>query len=45
VLRSRGIELTDEQRAAIASGTDPAQVGQWLDRALTATSADGVFKD
>ena len=45
ILKSRGIGLTEEQRETVASSTDPAQVDRWLDKALTATSADDVFKD
>jgi hypothetical protein len=45
VLRLRGIELTDKQRESVASNSDPVRLELWLDRALTATSADEIFKD
>ena len=45
ILKSRGIELTEDQRQTVASSTDPAQVDRWLDNALSATCADEVFKD
>lgn len=45
VLRSRNIELTPEQDELIASCLDSVQFDAWLDRALTATSADDVFKN
>lgn len=45
ILTSRGIELTDEQQKMITTCTDLERIDQWLDLALTATSAGDVFKD
>lgn len=45
VLRARSIELTPEQHELVASCLDLDQLGTWLNRAGTATSADDVFKD
>jgi hypothetical protein len=45
ILRFRGIELSDEQREIVASSSDPVQVDLWLDRALTASSTEDIFKD
>jgi hypothetical protein len=44
VLGSRGIMLTDQQRAEVATCSDLATLDLWFDRSLTAASADDVFK-
>jgi len=43
ILRSRGIDITDEQRQRISECKNPEQIETWADRALTATSADELF--
>jgi hypothetical protein len=45
VLKSRGIDLTDEQHGVVTSSSDLEEIDRWFDRALTACSADDVFKD
>jgi hypothetical protein len=45
ILNSRGIALTGEQLALVASCTDPDQLDLWADLALGATCASDVFKD
>jgi hypothetical protein len=45
ILTSRGIDLTDEQHKMLTTCTDLERIDQWLDLALTATSAGDVFKD
>jgi hypothetical protein len=44
VLNSRGLKPTDKQREQVTTSTDLAQLDLWFDRALTATSADEVFR-
>ena len=44
VLNFRGLKPTDEQREQVTASTDLAQLDLWFDRALTATSADEVFR-
>jgi hypothetical protein len=43
VLRSRGIPVTEEQRARITDCTDLQQLSTWLDRVGTVTSANELF--
>jgi hypothetical protein len=43
ILASRLIELSPPQRDQLTSCTDLAQLDQWLDRALTATTAGDLF--
>ncbi|MQY16734.1 hypothetical protein SRB5_69360 [Streptomyces sp. RB5] len=43
VLERRGIALADEQRAHVVACTDSDTIRTWLDRALTASTADEVF--
>jgi hypothetical protein len=45
VFQSRGIELTSDQRDTVTNCTDAGQLEKWITRAITATSADEVFKD
>jgi hypothetical protein len=45
LLKARGIDLTEEQHDAVTSSTDLEEIDRWFDRALTATSANGVFGD
>ena len=42
-LGTRGIAVTDEQRARVDACEDPALLQGWLLRALTATNAEEVF--
>jgi hypothetical protein len=44
VLNFRGLKPTDEQREQVTASTGLAQLDLWFDRALTATSADEVFR-
>ena len=43
VLEARGLEVTAEHRAAIASCSDPETLDAWLVQAVTAASADALF--
>ncbi|MFD0772378.1 hypothetical protein ACFQZ2_00460 [Streptomonospora algeriensis] len=43
LLRSRGIDLTDDQRDTILTCTDIEQLDTWFDRALKADTARDVF--
>lgn len=43
VLTGRGIELSAAQRTQLAECADLAQLEEWLQRALTATSANELF--
>ncbi|GAA4894008.1 hypothetical protein [Streptomonospora salina] len=45
LLETRGIALTDEQRAAVRDCTDAELLDTWFDRALTAAAAEDVFTD
>jgi hypothetical protein len=45
VLEARAIGLTSEQRDRVLSCADIDQLDRWIDRAVTATSAEDVFKD
>jgi hypothetical protein len=45
ILDARRIEVSDQQREQVNSCTDPAMLDRWFDRALTAASAEDVFKD
>lgn len=45
VLDVRGLQPTEEQRARVDASTDLAQLDQWLERSLTATTAAEVFTD
>jgi hypothetical protein len=45
VLDLRGLKPTDAQRAQVADSTDKAQLDLWFDRAITAKTAEDVFKD
>jgi hypothetical protein len=42
-LEGRGIELNEGQRETMLQCTDPDTVDRWLDRSLTAASADELF--
>jgi len=42
-LKGRGIELSEEQRETVLQCTDSDTVDRWLDRSLTAASADELF--
>jgi predicted transposase YdaD len=43
VLARRGVEVPDEVRQRVMSCTDDATLESWLDRALTAESAEDLF--
>lgn len=43
VLDKRGVDIAEEQRVRVENCTDLAQLDQWFDRALTATTAEEVF--
>ena len=43
VLAARGVLITDETRARITSCRDLSQLDEWLRRAMTASSIEGVF--
>ena len=45
VLDARGLKPAEAQAGMVSASTDLAQLDAWFDRALTATSADDVFKD
>lgn len=45
ILRRRGIEIPAAAENKIVSCHDRAQLGDWLDRAITARSVDEVFSD
>jgi predicted transposase YdaD len=45
LLDARGLAPSQEQRQRVASGTDPAQLDLWFDRAITASTAAEVFAD
>lgn len=45
LLDARHLGATEEQRQQVTSCTDAAQLDIWLDRAITAGSADEVFAD
>jgi hypothetical protein len=44
VLRSRGIEVTEEQEAQFTSCTDQQQLDGWLKRVGIVSSADELFE-
>jgi hypothetical protein len=43
VLRVRGLAVSDEQRQRALGCTDLEVLARWLDRAVTAASAEDVF--
>jgi flagellar biosynthesis/type III secretory pathway protein FliH len=45
VMDARGLSLTQEQRANVTATAGITQLDAWFDRALTATTAAGVFED
>jgi hypothetical protein len=45
LLDGRGLNPTDAQRARVNDSTDLSQLNEWFDRAITASTADDVFKD
>jgi hypothetical protein len=45
ILAKRGLELSSDQRERVSACTDLAQLDQWFDSALTATTTADVFKD
>lgn len=44
-LDARGIALTDEQRRRISACTDTRVIDRWIERAVSAASADQLFDD
>lgn len=44
ILQSRHVAVSSEQHTTVSTCTDLAQLDVWFDRALTATTADEVFK-
>ncbi len=45
VLESRGLALSDDQRATIHACSDPDVLGRWIARAATASEPDALFAD
>lgn len=45
VIDARRIKVTDLQREQVTSSTDLTQLDEWFDRALTADTANDIFKD
>ncbi|MFJ4617907.1 hypothetical protein [Streptomyces sp. NPDC088812] len=45
VLEVRGIEVPDAARERVASCTDLEMLGTWLDRSLTASTAEELFDE
>lgn len=45
VLEQRGLDVSDEVRARITDCGDPDTLRQWLARAVTAPSAEGIFAE
>lgn len=45
ILEVRGIALTDEQRRRISVCTDTRVIDRWIERAVSAASADQLFDD
>jgi hypothetical protein len=45
LLESRKLHPTEQQLARVAECADPEQLDRWFDRALTAATADEVFRD
>jgi predicted transposase YdaD len=45
ILDARRLAPSEEQRQRVISCTDAAQLDLWLDRAITADTADEVFAD
>ena len=43
ILERRSIAVPDDARSRILACTDTAQLGAWLDRALTATRIEDLF--
>jgi predicted transposase YdaD len=44
VLKARGVHISDSQRARIETCDDLATLKQWAEAALTAATADDLFK-
>ena len=44
IIDARAIDVTAEQRDQVSCCTDSAQLDQWFDSALTAQTADDIFK-
>jgi hypothetical protein len=45
VLELRGLSVSAKQRERVLACTDPATLDEWLARAVTAESTEGVFVD
>jgi hypothetical protein len=45
IIDSRRIKITAKQRAKVTASAGLETLGKWFDRAITATSADDIFKD
>ena len=45
IVDSRRITVTEQERQQVTSCTDLAQLDQWFDRAITASTAADIFKD
>jgi hypothetical protein len=45
LLDGRVLNPTDAQRARVTGSTDLSELNRWFDRAITASTADDVFKD
>ena len=43
VLEARGVAVDERRRVRVESCGDPEQLGEWLVRAVLATTADEVF--
>lgn len=44
IMDARGLKTSQAQREQVMASTDPSRLDLWLDRALTADSADEVFR-
>jgi hypothetical protein len=45
LIDARGIEVTKEQRGQVTASAGLTKLGKWFDRALTATTAEDIFRD
>jgi hypothetical protein len=45
LIDARGIEVTKEQRGQVTASAGLAKLDAWFDRALTATTAEDIFRD
>jgi hypothetical protein len=45
VLAARGIAITEVQKRRVTECTDLRRLDQWLERSVTADSAEAIFAD